>query len=74
MRERFSNVGSGYHNHKHLALASVMMEHGSYMKLKERILHGLPRILSLFLNSFNKFSNTGARMLDSFYHMTFRLL
>ena len=25
-------------------------------------MRGLPRILSLFLNKFNKFNNTGARM------------
>ena len=35
---------------------------------------GKPCILSLFLNFFKKFNNTGARMLDSFYHMTLRLL
>ena len=34
----------------------------------------LPSILSLFCNEFNKFSNTRARMLDSIYHITFRLL
>ena len=34
----------------------------------------LPSILSLFRNEFNKFKNTGARMLDSVYHMTLRLL
>ena len=27
-------------------------------------------ILSLFRNEFNKFNNTGARMLDSIYYMT----
>ena len=35
---------------------------------------GLPSILSLFRNEFNKFNNTRARMLDSIYHMTLRLL
>ena len=35
---------------------------------------GLPSILSLFCNDFNKFNNTRARMLDSIYHMTLRLL
>ena len=34
---------------------------------------GLPRILSLFRNELNKFNNTGARMLDSIYHMTLTL-
>ena len=33
-------------------------------------MRGLPRILSLFLNLFNKFNNAGARMLDSIYYMT----
>ena len=31
-------------------------------------LRGLPSILSLFRNTFNKFNYTGARMLDSIYH------
>ena len=35
---------------------------------------GLPSILSLFRNEFNKFNNTSVRMLDSIYHMTLRLL
>ena len=35
---------------------------------------GLPSILSLFRNEFNKFNNTAARMLDSIYHMTLKLL
>ena len=33
---------------------------------------GMPSILSLFRNKFNKFNNTGARMLDSIYHMTLK--
>ena len=33
---------------------------------------GLSSILSLFPNSFNKFNNTGSRMLDSIYHMTLK--
>ena len=44
-------------------------------ELKKRDkMRGLPSILSLFRNEFNKFINTRARMLDSFCHMTFRLL
>ena len=31
---------------------------------------GLPTILLLLRNEFNKFNNTGARMFDSIYHMT----
>ena len=37
-------------------------------------MRGLPSILSLFRNEFNKFNNTRAQMLDSIYHMTLRLL
>ena len=36
-------------------------------------MRGLPSILSLFRNKFNKFNNTRAQMLDSIYHMTLRL-
>ena len=32
-------------------------------------MRGLPSILSLFRNEFNKFNNTRARMLDSIYQM-----
>ena len=37
-------------------------------------MRGLSRILSPFRNEFNKFNNTGARMLDSIYHMTLKWL
>ena len=37
-------------------------------------MRGLPMILSLFRNKFNKFDYTRARMLDSIHHMTLRLL
>ena len=37
-------------------------------------MRGLPSILSLFHNEFNKFNNTGARKLDSIYHMTSKLI
>ena len=36
-------------------------------------MRGLPSILSLFRNEFNKFNNTEARTLDSIYHMTLTL-
>ena len=32
-------------------------------------MRGLPSILSLFRDEFNKFNNIGARILDSIYHM-----
>ena len=37
-------------------------------------LQGLPSVLSLFHTEFNKFNNTGARMLDSIYHITVKIL
>ena len=37
-------------------------------------MRGLPSILSLFCNKFNKFNNARAGMLDSIYHMTLKLL
>ena len=39
-------------------------------KLRKKRIHlgGLPSISSLFHNEFNKFNNSGARLLDSIYH------
>ena len=40
-------------------------------KLRKRDkMRGLPSILSLCCNKFNKFNNTGAQMLYSIYHRT----
>ena len=50
-------------------LLSLLNELGKRDKMR-----GLPSILSLFRNEFNKFNTTRARMLDSIYHMTLRLL
>ena len=47
------------------ALLNLLNELGKRDKMR-----GLPSILSLFRNAFNKFNNTRARMLDSIYHMT----
>ena len=53
---------------------SYMSAHGLLNLLNELgksdKMRGLPSILSLFRNEFNKFNNTRARMLDSIYHMT----
>ena len=46
-------------------LLNLLNELGKRDKMR-----GLPSILSLF----RKFNNTRARMLDSIYHMTLRLL
>ena len=44
-------------------LLNLLNELGKRDKMR-----GLPSILSLFCNEFNKFNNTRARMLDSIYH------
>ena len=46
-------------------LLNLLNEFGKRYKMR-----GLPSILSLFRNKFNRFNNTRARMLDSIYHMT----
>ena len=46
-------------------LLNLLNELGKRDKMR-----GLPSILSLFRNEFNKFNNTRARMLDSIHHMT----
>ena len=45
-------------------LLNLLNELGKRDKMR-----GLPSILSLFRNEFNKFNNTRARMLDSIYDM-----
>ena len=35
-------------------------------------MRGLPSILSFFRNKFNKFNNTRARIIESFYHILLR--
>ena len=50
-------------------LLNLLHELGKRDKMR-----GLPSIFSLFRNEFDKFNNTRAQILDSFYHMTFRLL
>ena len=37
-------------------------------------MRGLPSILSFFRNEFNKSNNTGAGILGSIYHMTFKII
>ena len=64
----FSTLNRGSYMSAHVLL-NLLNELGKRDKMR-----GLPRILSLFRNEFNKFNNTGARMLDSIYHMPLRLL
>ena len=78
-----SALGAGV---MHLTVMTyVFINRGSYMSAhvllnflnelgKRDKMRGLPSILSLFCNDFNKFNNTRARMLDSIYHMTLSIL
>ena len=50
-------------------LLNLLNEMGRRDKMR-----GLPRILFLFRNEFNKFNNTRARVLYSIYHISLRLL
>ena len=49
--------------------AHVLLNLLNELEKRDKI-RGLPSILSLFRNEFNKFNNTRARMLDSIYHVT----
>ena len=40
---------------------------------KSNKMRGMPSTLSFFHNEFNKFNNTGVRMLDSINHMTLKI-
>ena len=55
--------------------AHVLLNLLNKLKKRDKML-GLPSNLSLFFrNKLNKFNNnTGARMLDSIYHMTLKLV
>ena len=62
-------------------VTSKLLNRGSYMSARVLLnllnelgkrdkMRGLPSILSLFRDEFNKFNNTRAQKLDSIYHMT----
>ena len=53
--------------------ARVLLNLSNELGKSDKI-RGLPSILLLLRNEFNKFNNTGARMLDSIYHMTLKLI
>ena len=53
--------------------AQVLLNLLNELRKKDKM-RGLPSISSLFRNEFNKLNNASARMLDSIYHMTLRLL
>ena len=52
--------------------AHVLLNLLNELRKRDKI-WGLPSILSLFHNEFNKFNNTEARMWDSIYHMMMTL-
>ena len=52
--------------------AHVLLNLFNELRKRDKI-RGLSSILSLFRNEFNKFNNTGARMLDSIYHRASKL-
>ena len=52
--------------------AHVLLNLLNELKKRDKM-GGLPSILSLFCNKFNKFNYTGARMLDSIYQMILNL-
>ena len=52
--------------------AHVFLNSLNELRKREKM-RGLPSILYLFRNEFNKFNNAKARILDSIYHMTLRL-
>ena len=60
----YKGIHKGYYMSAHVLL-NLLNELGKRDKMP-----GLPSILSLFRNEFNKFNNIRARMLDSIYHMT----
>ena len=53
--------------------AHVLLNLLNELRISDKM-RGLPSILSLFPNTFNKFNNTEAQMLDFIYHMTLKLL
>ena len=61
---KYTEIYRGSYMSAHVLL-NLLNELGKRDKMR-----GLPSILSLFRNEFNKFNNTRARMLESIYHMT----
>ena len=52
--------------------AHVLLKLLNELRKTDKI-RGLPSIISLFRNKFNKLNNTGARMLNSIYHKSLEL-
>ena len=52
--------------------AHVLMNLLNELEKRDKM-RGLPSILFLFCNEFDKFNNTSARMFDSIYHIALRI-
>ena len=73
---RMQNLIKIYHHGVHRGSymsAHVLLNLFNELRKRDKM-RGLPSIISLFCDEFNKFHHTRARMLDSIYHMTLRLL
>ena len=53
--------------------AHVLLNLSNKLRKRDQM-RGSSSILSLFRNKFDRFNNRGARMIDSIYHMTLKLL
>ena len=53
--------------------AHVLLNLLNELRISDKM-RGLSSILLLFRNEFNKFNETGARLLDSVYHKTLKIL
>ena len=65
-------VGSLLHRGSYIS-AFVLLNLLNGLRKSDKM-RGLARILSFFSNSFNKFNNTGARLLDYLYQITLKVL
>ena len=73
LNPRMNKISDQWLNRASYMSAYVLLNLINQLGKRDKI-RGLPSILSLFLNKFNKFNNTRAQMLDSIYNMTYRLL
>ena len=69
---RWITCGLQHSNLRSYLSAHVLMNLLNELRRRDKM-EGLPSILSLFCNEFDKFNNTSARMSDFIYHMTLRL-
>ena len=70
---RLARISTNHRNRGSYMSAHVLLKLLNELGKRDKM-RGLPSILSIFRNEFNKFNNTRARMLDSIYHMTLRIL